>query len=326
MYQLPVLITIDTEVWPHSPTWQEEGLEVDFERDIIGRTTSGDFGIQYQLDVFARHGLRAVFLVEGLFADAVGPEPLERIVRKIYASDQEVQLHAHPEWLRHLPQTGIPSEGRKYLHEFTLRDQATLLGRALSNLTAAGAMRVNAFRAGNYGANLDTLRALASLGIEFDTSHNPGYLGGACRLSEERMLLRPESLGGVMEYPVSYLLTFGGRVRHAQLMATSFSELRYLLEQAWIQRWQSVVIVSHSFELLDRRGAHVRARGPDSIVVRRFEQLCAWLEAHRDRFVTRGFHGAWLEPCTEQPEQAVVCPVRYSASRVLEQSYRRVRP
>src|SRR6186997_3028918 len=100
-YRLPVLITIDTELWPHSPCWRTEGLAADFERDILGRTEHGDFGIDYQMDVFGQHGLRAVFLVEGLFAEVAGRAHLRDIVQAIDARGHEVQLHVHPEWLQH---------------------------------------------------------------------------------------------------------------------------------------------------------------------------------------------------------------------------------
>ncbi|MGH7139748.1 MAG: hypothetical protein ACREHD_28745, partial [Pirellulales bacterium] len=77
---LNVFITVDTESWPRQPDWRETRLARDIEREVIGRTTEGDFGIAYQMRVLNRYGLKGVFFVESLFACAVGVERLREIV------------------------------------------------------------------------------------------------------------------------------------------------------------------------------------------------------------------------------------------------------
>ena len=64
--------------------------------------------------------------------------------------------------------------------DFSLDDQKRLLAVGRDLLTDAGAPPPTAFRAGNYGANDDTLRALATLGFTWDSSFNPAQLGGDC--------------------------------------------------------------------------------------------------------------------------------------------------
>jgi hypothetical protein len=64
---------------------------------------------------------------------------------------------------------------------------------------------------------------------------------------------------------------------------------RNALIQARRQGWSSVVIVSHSFELLRNRKSPGKPLLPDRICVRRFEKLCRFLAEHPDDFRTATF-------------------------------------
>ena len=94
---------------------------------------------------------------------------------------------------------------------------------------------------------------------------------------------------GVHEYPITVFNQGLSAMRHVQLTACSFAEIEGLLWQALEAGRDSFVILSHSFELLNR----ARDR-PDEVVVRRFRKLCTFLDRHRRLFRVRGFNG--LEP------------------------------
>src|SRR4051794_33132917 len=177
---LNVFLTVDTELWPYAADWRTAGLSRDFKRDIDGATADGEYGVPYQVRRLSEHGLKAVFFVEALFAGAAGLEPLRRIVDMVQEGGQEVQLHLHPEWLRWLDPSPLPGRFGDNMKDFTTDEQALLIARGLENLRAAGARDVCAFRAGNYGADLNTLHALARNGVRFDTSYNFCYLDAAC--------------------------------------------------------------------------------------------------------------------------------------------------
>jgi hypothetical protein len=285
-----VFITVDTELFPFTKEWREHSLSAEFRRDILGETSRGAFGLPYQLDRLAAYGLKAVFFVEALFASAVGPELLRRIVAMVQDAGQEVQLHVHAEWLQWMQAPFVPPRPGDHIRTYNRAEQVEIISRALSNLRAAGAKDVCAYRAGNYGANLDTLQALAQNGLRWDTSYNAMYLGSACSLRTDKPMLHAGPLGGVNELPISCFYQFGRHARHAQLCAISSVEMERALEHAHVAGWPSFVIVSHSFELLSgrRRGAEV---APDEVVLRRFDELCAFLDSRRDRFTTSGFVG-----------------------------------
>lgn len=312
---LDVFITIDTEVW-----WHHAGLDnfrENFELCYLGRTAAGDFGVPYQIEVFNRYGLRAVFLVEALFASAVGPGPLEQMVEQIQGGGHDVQLHLHTEWLPHIESPVVSGSG-EHVRNFGEEHQVALIGHALENLRAAGAEQVCAFRAGNYGADNATLRALARNGLLHDTSYNHCYLATDCGIRCDETLLQPRELEGVLEYPISFFEDRPGHHRHAQLVACSFAEMRSALEQTWQRGWQSFVIVSHSFELLNA----LRTRH-DPVVVRRFDRLCRYLAENSDKYRTSVFDGSF-EPGIDQPRTPLSGNVLRTAWRTGEQLARRL--
>lgn len=321
MPPLDILITIDTEVWPRTSDWKRAGLWNDLDRDIEGRTDKGDYGIGYQMDVLDQYGLKGVFLVESLFSCVTGPAPLRKIVGRIQDRGHEVQLHVHPEWLDLMPEPLIRDRRGRNLADFSEDEQHVLIGRALANLKGAGARGLSAFRAGNYGANHATLRALSRLGIRYDSSYNYCYLGSDCGLHFPEPLIQPAEIEGVWEIPISFFSDFPGHHRHAQLCACSHREMKQALLQAHEMSWQTFVIVSHSFELLQRGKSET---APDPIVVRRFSELCRFLAENRDRFRTAGFNDLTVE---HRPESTTVPMSSFplTALRIGEQLARRIR-
>lgn len=185
-----VFITIDTEyssglyTGPHAADRAEN-----FARSIACITPQGPAGIGHKLEMLARHGQKAVFFVDPMPALVWGLAAIEDIVAPIIAAGQDVQLHCHTEWLEHAGSASPLASRRtgRNLADFPLEDQCAILGYARDTLMAAGAPAPVAFRAGNYGANDDTLRALAMLGIAYDSSHCPALTGGAAGSASAQM-------------------------------------------------------------------------------------------------------------------------------------------
>lgn len=64
--------------------------------------------------------------------------------------------------------------------------------------------KLHAFRAGSYGANQNTLRAVAKNGLLFDSSYNPCYLGEDCKIDLNEQLLQPYKIENAWEFPISF--------------------------------------------------------------------------------------------------------------------------
>lgn len=303
--KLRVFLTVDTELWPLTPHWRESGLEQEMDYYIYGTTREGNFGLPFQMDVLNAHRLKAVFFVESLFACVVGLDPLRKIVGMIQERGHEVQLHMHTEWLAQMRASILPGRTGQNLRDFCVDEQTQLIARGIDNLRACDVRQLYAFRAGNYGANFDTLRALARNGILYDTSYNACYLHTSCDMQTPELLLQPQRLHGVHEFPIAFFRDYPGHYRHAQLCACSIQELENALLRAWKHGWYAFVLVSHSFELLQRRSRLGKSVRRDRMVSTRFERLCRFLADHRDKFCTTGFADLFPStippPCRSQP-------------------------
>ena len=317
---LRVFITVDTEAWPLAATPQKL-VPADYDRDYYGVTPQGEFGALFQADVLRNNSLRGVFFVETLSSYISGIEPLRRLVEELRTRGHEVGLHTHAEWCRRDPSLVGPSSGDLMRH-YSEERQAMLIAKALEPLHACGITDVRSFRAGGYGANLDTLKALARNNIRFDSSYNYCWLGQTCGIETDTPLLQPKVLEEVYEYPVTFFRDWPGHFRHAEICACSSAELEHLLLRAYRRNWHSLVIVSHSFECIHRDPLNPR---PNRVVVRRFERLCKFLARHRDKFVTSTFHDEGL-----QRMPALDCSppltglLRHTFCRNVEQAWKRI--
>ncbi|MDC0886717.1 polysaccharide deacetylase family protein [Altererythrobacter sp.] len=297
-----VYITIDTEYssgFANGPGASDRAEN--FARSIACITPDGPAGITHKLDMFEQYGQKAVFFVDPMPALQWGVAAIEDVVGPIVEAGQDVQLHCHTEWLE-IVGSANPLKNRtgQHIKDFTFDEQCQLLEWSRDMLIAAGAPKPVAFRAGNYGANDDTLRALAATGIRYDTSHCPALVGiadNAISLSQNDQ--HPVLYEGVIELPVGCIGTVGGGLRHAQLTALSLDELTAAIVHARDNQARSFTMVSHSFELINRRKLAV-----NSIVRNRFEGLCRELQGmsgvrtgnYRDTPPLHGSSAADYEP------------------------------
>jgi hypothetical protein len=315
-----VFLTVDTEIWCNG--WKNLDAEFPdaFRRYVYGPTKHGDYALPIQFEILRDHGLKAVFFVEPLFSARFGKEPLAEIVGLVNEAGQEIQLHAHTEWIDEARRDDLPriDHKRQHLRYFAREEQAQIIAAGLRYLREAGAEKINAFRAGSFGFNADTLPALRANGVPFDSSYNPTQFGADSGVATGRVLRGPLTSEGITEYPMTCFDDGRGKLRHTQLGACSFQEMSNMLLQAAEKEYSSFVILSHNFEMLNSTKTR-----PDHIVTRRFRRLCEFLARHRDLFEVRGFHG--LNPGANSPDKPLLhSNVLATGFRTAEQLWRRV--
>lgn len=267
------LITVDTEL---SALLHQGGASAraNYESSILGRCPAGDYGIGWQMDVLDRYGLKGVFFVDPVPALVLGEGVIADIVGPIIQRGHDVQLHAHSEWLQWAKDSPVDGRGRD-MADLSLVDQIELLRYGADVIARAGAPRPIAFRAGNFGASDDTLRALAAIGILWDSSVNAAFLGGACRIGLAPSRNLPIEREGLTVLPVSGLLDAPDQFRPAQVCALSAWEMRAALRHAASNDHPVFTIVTHSFEMLSRD----RSR-PNRTVMGRFGAMARTIAAH----------------------------------------------
>ena len=269
-----VLISCDTEL---SAGRQQAGLSAaaNLRCSIAGETARGAFGVGWQMDRLDAHGLTGLFFVDPMPALVHGPAIVADIVGPIIARGHHVELHLHPEWLAWAKESPVGGRQGHSIGDFAFDDQRVLLALGRDLLIAAGAPAITAFRAGNFGANDATLRALAELGFAWDSSFNPAWRGAPCAIDLPATQAAPVRHAGIAEAPVSGLWDRPGHFRPAQVCAVSAAEMRGALDHAARRGQPLFTIVTHSFEMLTRD----RAR-PNPTVIARYEAMLAHIAAH----------------------------------------------
>lgn len=335
---LRVILTVDTELWPAAPGWparrlppEPAALDDALAADIHGLTSAGGYGLPYQIGLLNQYGLKANYFIESLFAsvNTAAAAKLAHIAGLVQRGGHEVQLHLHPEWLSECPDVILPRGTDpstrhpvyQFMSQLTLPQQSALVRIGLDNLARAGVPRAHAFRAGNYGANLDTLRALEQHGIAIDSSYNPGFLHGDWGGAPSD---QPRRHGQVWELPVASFHDRPGHARHAQVCAVSFGEMQRALQAAQRAGWPAFVIVLHSFELVSRHDSG-RLPTPNRAALRRFEQLCALLARQPERYQTVLFSQLPLHALPMQARHTPLSsPLAATLWRMAEQAWSRI--
>ncbi len=277
-----VLITTDTEL---SAALHHAGMtpKENFDLAIEGRCGAESYGISYQMRKMEENGLKGVFFVDPMPALAYGEQIIADIVGPIVERGHEVQLHLHTEWLGISERNPLGDVTGRNIGDFSFEHQLTLLRLARDLLIRAGAPAPIAFRAGNFGSNDDTLRALASLGLAYDSSFNPAYADKGCELTLPQDSQHISSKKGVRVVPVSVIEQAQGQWRPAQICALSTTEMNEALDHSAAQDAGFFNIVSHSFELVVRK-----YQQPHRIMIERFNSLCRKIAGH-DGLKSAGF-------------------------------------
>lgn len=272
--RINVLLTIDTEL---SAALHQQGYSPveNFNSSILGRCDAGDFGIVHQMKCLEDYGHKAVFFIDPMPALVYGKQIIADMVGPVVERGHEVQLHIHTEWLQWTQHSPVKNRQGRNLSDFDLDDQATLLKVASDIITDAGAPRPTAFRAGNFGANDDSLRALKEAKLVWDSSFTPCSIAESCQISLPDSQIAPVLQSGVVEIPVSGIISQPGEVRPAQICALSIAEMAAAMDHASINDHPVFVIVTHSFELLSRDRLRV-----NRLVANRFEKIAAFVAQH----------------------------------------------
>lgn len=191
------MLTVDTEALPKRASEQHA------KRLIWGAHSKGQAGIRELCAIGDELGAKHVFFVDVCGAHQYKDEVRE-VIRWLDAAGQDVQLHAHPEYL---PEVFWKSYGFKYRPRFLNQyenDKADFVIRHFGQfITEITGKPIRAFRAGSFRWNASTIRALEKAGIplSFNNSMN-AFVNGLSTYGEPA--LHPYRWSnGVIEVPAT---------------------------------------------------------------------------------------------------------------------------
>lgn len=326
---LKVCITIDTE---HSigGAFEHPGLRpVGNERRVYGRVEGREYGIGLIMDIADRYGIPLTFFVEVLNKHYFGEGETREVCQYILGRGHDVQLHLHPNYLTF--KTAEP--GRKYrpdnMSAYDLAEQCVLVGEGLELLTRYCGRPPVAFRAGNYGADGNTLKALKAHGMLIDSSYNAAFPQPSRRLCAAP-LNDAAQLGGIWELPITNFVEAlplrERRLKPLDVNGVSFAEMRTVLEKALAGEGPAhMTFILHSFSFLRALDVQYRRCRVRHYVVERFEALCRYLAGLPGRIACLTLAGlaekGWPPPAGTGAHHYPSMPARLSVLRVFEQQY-----
>lgn len=268
---MQIILSFDVEVWCNGWGRLDEEFPRAFERYVYGDSRVSGGALPRTLDTLARHKIRGVFFIEPLFAARFGIAYLREIVDLIASRGHQIELHLHSEWadeIRSRPLPHIPDK-RQHLRQLAFEDQLTLIRLGRELLTQAGAPPVRAFRAGSFGANAETLRAVSAAGLSVDCSVNAAASSMSADIADCVDIFQPDRFDELLTVPMTVFRDGFGKLRPAQVGACSVRELNQVFVTAESGNWPAVMLLSHNFEMLRPNSTRI-----DPVVASRFERLC----------------------------------------------------
>ncbi|BAO45445.1 polysaccharide deacetylase family protein [Thiolapillus brandeum] len=289
MTVMRIYLTIDTEC-------REERLRggrllpaAGYDMRVWGRFSNQEqeLGIPLIMDEFEACGLRGSFYVDPFGADYFGRDALRRVCETIMQRGHDIQLHAHPvqqqaDWITR--KVDPPPDD---MAAYDLDQQQQLLTRGKQVLIDCGVPGDNlvSFRAGNFGANNDTWRAMAKCGLSISSNYNPCYRTRNSKLEWPELEVELFDTGeGVWELPISNFVEPGGGYRHLQITAVSLAEMKDLLCKAEKMGVRELTIVTHSFEFMYLESVENRTGRLNRVNFSRLRGLCRFLADNAHRF------------------------------------------
>ncbi len=276
---LNVFLTIDVECGDFS---------IDYNGSVHGISKKAQkraYGLEFILQTLREHNLKATFFVETFASFRFGLEGLREICEKILHYEQDIQLHVHPNFL---PYSSILDLDSKVcyglLWEYSLGDQKKILECGKDVLSRCGIDNIFAFRAGGFGANNTTLRALREGGFIIDSSYNQNYLNRACRITSDEDLNDLGIINGIYEIPISNIrVNFlpWQRPKHLQVGATSSGDMITAMKQAVNNDFRSLCIIFHSNEFIFYKNDERSEGIPNYVNIQRLRKICAFLSKNR---------------------------------------------
>lgn len=190
-------ITIDTEALPNRAATDH------VRRLIWGEHANGTAGVREMCAIGDEFGAKHVFFVDMCGAYVRGDEMLA-VVRWLHNAGQDVQLHAHPEYL---PEDFWPKHNFKYrprfMNQYADDKDDFVIGYFGNMITEVTGKPLRAFRAGSFRWNAGTIRALARHNIPLSFNNS------MCAVHNEQCLHSlPTNLpfkwsNGIIEIPMS---------------------------------------------------------------------------------------------------------------------------
>ena len=265
--KLYIIVTVDTES-SDSP-WAIKRTDL-LSSMVYGQIHNTYWGFPKIMEICDRFGFKATFFVSVFEYKKYGEDSLSQVCVDVKQKGHDIQLHTHPIWLY----------GRRYMHDYPFPDQVKIIGLGKELLQKWVSESPVAHRAGVYGVNENTLKALKENSIPIDSSNFYGDKQCQLMITKNKVVEKDE----IIEVPVTVLkrntcinlgLTrFGIRERYIKtdINWLSLDELLHFLAQAKRHNLRVMTLFLHSYSLLQFDASFTRFQ-PDYQTTAKLEEF-----------------------------------------------------
>jgi hypothetical protein len=252
---------------------------------VFARQGGQDWGIGRIMQALDQYGARGTFYVDVYNRTTLTEALLEDACTRVVRGGHELGLHTHPEFPKGVRGYGM----QQVMSSYPFQRQLELVGQGCDWIRRWTGQGPKTHRAGGYGANMDTLAALAACDITSDSSLYAGY--PYCELARQAHAVNTCFVqSGVREVPVTTtrncfgLPLPGGGWLGPQLemkIDLDWLDLQGLQQQvdaALAETDAPVVIFLHSYSLLDLN----KGMRPDTCTLLKLQALLHWLARRGD--------------------------------------------
>ena len=166
---------------------------------IWGKTVNGEYyGISKIMDICDSFQVKGLFFVDIPEIWDYGYEKIKEVILSIRKRDHDVGVHIHPHHM--------PNETRHFLFDYTKEEQYSIIKKCTDKYYEITGEVPKSFRAGKYGANVDTLDIINELGYKYDFSEF--YSQKWCGIKPEVAYVLPQKYKNLIEFPVTIFRSF----------------------------------------------------------------------------------------------------------------------
>jgi hypothetical protein len=189
MTNAKILITVDTEVGEGA-----KFIKDGFEKFILGEVGEEYFGVPKIVETLDEFEIKAEFFTDVYEYKFFGESKYNKLCNYLNERGHGVQLHTHPSYAYDL--------NRVNMYEYSLEEQITIIKEGKELIKKWIGEYPIAHRAGNYGADNNTLIALKYNGIQCDSSYFYSHRNCNMKLP---VINDPINYEGILEIPVTVI-------------------------------------------------------------------------------------------------------------------------
>ncbi|MBI2830684.1 MAG: polysaccharide deacetylase family protein [Chloroflexi bacterium] len=267
--KLFIIITVDTESSDSPQAIRRTDL---LKPMFYGQFEGSYYGFPRIIEICERFTCKATFFVSVFEFRKYDGDGLREVCREIKQKGHDVQLHTHPIW----------TYEKRHMYDNSLEEQVRIIQEGKELLERWTGDSPIAHRAGVYGADENTLRALKQNDIPIDSSNFYGHETCKLAVTKNRVVERQE----IVEVPVTFFkrrketglgpakLKLVENFIKTDVDWASLDELLWFAEQAKLHNLKVMTLFLHSYSFIkfDSNFTHFE---PDYEDAEKFEKFLA---------------------------------------------------